>query len=133
MKKTKKIWAVVLACVCALALSVVLVGCGGGNNEDAAKNFIGSWKMVSAESGGEVLDSASLELMESMNMSVSLELNEDGTGKLDLYGEESEVKWSAKDAQTASITVDGQTTDAKLENGQLHLAEDGDKLVFEKK
>ena len=73
-----------------------------------------------------------MDMFEEWGISCILVLDEDGTGSLDLFSEVSDLKWEAKDATTASITVDKETTDVKLEDGKLVLEDGEDKLIFSK-
>lgn len=115
---------------CVLALAFALTGCGGG--KDPKANFVGSWKLSDGTTEGEELTDEYMDMFEEWGISCILVLDEDGTGSLDLFSEVSDLKWEAKDATTASITVDKETTDVKLEDGKLVLEDGEDKLIFSK-
>lgn len=116
---------------CVLALAFALMGCSGGGKDPKA-NFVGSWELSGGTSEGEELTEEYMEMFKEWGISCILVLDEDGTGSLDLFSEVSDLKWEAKDATTASITVDKETTDVKLEDGKLVLEDGEDKLIFSK-
>lgn len=116
---------------CVLALAFALTGCSGGGKDPKA-NFVGSWELSGGTSEGEELTEEYMEMFKEWGISCILVLDEDGTGSLDLFSEVSDLKWEAKDATTASITVGKDTTDVKLEDGKLILEEGEDKLIFTK-
>lgn len=116
---------------CVLALAFALTGCSGGGKDPKA-NFVGSWELSGGTSEGEELTEEYMEMFKEWGVNIILVLNEDGTGSLDLFSEVDDLKWEAKDATTASITVGKDTTDVKLEDGKLILEEGEDKLIFTK-
>lgn len=116
---------------CVLALAFALTGCSGGGKDPKA-NFVGSWELSGGTLEGEELTEEYMEMFKEWGISCILVLDEDGTGSLDLFSEVSDLKWEAKDATTASITVDKETTDVKLEDGKLVLEDGEDKLIFSK-
>lgn len=82
MKRTTKI-AIAIAAVFALCLG--LVGCGGGDGADYTKNFTGDWKLSGMTENGEPMSEDDIAFMESFGMTVTLTLNEDGTGSLVMF------------------------------------------------
>lgn len=100
--------------------------------QDPKANFVGSWELSGGTSEGEELTEEYMEMFKEWGVNIILVLNEDGTGSLDLFSEVDDLKWEAKDATTASITVGKDTTDVKLEDGKLILEEGEDKLIFTK-
>lgn len=116
---------------CVLALAFALTGCSGGGKDPKA-NFVGSWELSGGTMEGEELTDEYMKMFKEWGISCILVLDEDGTGSLDLFSEVSDLKWEAKDATTASITVDKETTDVKLEDGKLVLEDGEDKLIFSK-
>lgn len=116
---------------CVLALAFALTGCSSGGKDPKA-NFVGSWELSGGTLEGEELTDEYMDMFEEWGISCILVLDEDGTGSLDLFSEVSDLKWEAKDATAASITVDKETTDVKLEDGKLVLEDGEDKLIFSK-
>jgi hypothetical protein len=114
-----------------LLLSLTLVGCGGGSNKDAEKNFIGTWKAVEMESDGETMDLREYADW-GLDMEITLILAQDNTFTLDLMGDKQEGNWKAKDASTCTLTADGDSMDIRLADNRLTMDVDGEKIVFEK-
>ncbi len=115
---------------CAFALSLSLIGCGGGGDPKAA--WVGTWDLVEMEQGGEVTGSEDLEMLKSLGLDVYLELKADGTGALVLFGESMDGKWTAKSATEASFEIEGQAVDMKIANNKLTMEQNGSKLTFAK-
>lgn len=115
---------------CAFALSLSLIGCGGGGDPKAA--WVGTWDLVEMEQGGEVTGSEDLEMLKSLGLDVYLELKADGTGALVLFGESMDGKWTAKSATEASFEIEGQAVDMKIANDKLTMEQNGSKLTFAK-
>ena len=106
-----KKWVAMLASVFALCL--VLAGCGG----DAAKNYVGDWKLTGMEENGEATSAEDLKLMEDMGLAITLSVKEDKSFSLNVMGEEMSGTWEAKSASEATFTVEGQSVPATLANG----------------
>lgn len=128
----KKKLTILVAAVCALALSLALFGCGGGSKEDAAKNFVGNWKVTAVDDSSGSLAQEDLELMEAFGLSIVLTLNEDGTCTMNMMGEQMSGTWSAKSATECDVTIDGSAVTAMLNGTELSMEQDGSKLVFTK-
>jgi hypothetical protein len=127
MAKTKT---TLLAMAMALLLACVgVVGCSGG---DASKAYVGDWKLVEMQSGGETMGAEDLAAMEALGLSVKMTVKEDKTFSIDLFGEQQSGTWEAKSASDANFTIDGSTVKATLKDGKLTLADGEDTLVFEK-
>ena len=88
----------------------------------------GIYRLIGGKFNGEELGEEELELMESMGMSARLTLRDDGTGEIDLFGEESEdLKWDDKE-----ISIEGEGAPYTVEDGKLSIEVGEDKLVFQK-
>lgn len=73
--------------------------------------------------------SANLEMMEAMGMAVTLDLNADGTGYLEMVGIEGELTWDAE-----NLYLDGEALPYTFDGETLTLAyEDGTSLTFTKR
>lgn len=127
--KARRTWVALLASMFALVLA--LAGCAQGGG-DASKNFIGDWKLVGMEEGGEVTSSEDIALMEQLGMSVTMSVKEDKTLTLSVLGEEMSGTWEATSGTEATATIDGQKASMKIANDVLVLEQDGAKMSFEK-
>lgn len=120
--------------VLAVALMLLLAcmgiaGCSGG---DATKEYVGDWKLVEMQSGGETMSADDLAAMEALGLSVKMNVKEDKTFTIDLFGEQESGTWEAKSATEASFTIEGSVVKATLKDGKLTLADSENTLVFEK-
>ena len=119
---------IVAALYCVFALCFALIGCGGGVDKS---NYTGEWKL--AYGSDENLDAESIELMRSLGLSVTLTLNEDGSGTLDLFGESSDAKWDAKSNTEGTITLTAGDGTMKLADGKLTIEDStGSSMTFER-
>ena len=118
---------IIAALCCVFVLCFALVGCGG---VDKSK-YTGDWKL--AYGTDENLDADSMELLNSLGVSVTLTLNEDGTGSLDMFGEKMDAKWEAKSNTEGTITLNNDTGTMKLENEQLTVVDgSGSSMTFKR-
>lgn len=116
---------------CVFALSLALVGCGGGGG-DVKAAWVGTWDLTEMEESGQVTGSEDIEMLKGLGLTVNLELKEDGTGALVLFGESMNGKWEAKSATDATFTYEGQTINMKITDGKLTMEQNGSKLTFVK-
>lgn len=116
----KKLGIIAVLC-CAFALCFTLIGCGGSVDKS---NYLGDWQMTSGSD--ENLDEESIQLMESLGLTVTLTLNEDGTGSLNLFGEATDVTWEAKSNTEGTITYEGEDAKITLNGDELTLSDDTD-------
>ena len=114
---------------CVFALSLALVGCGGG---DVKAAWVGTWDLSEMEENGEVTSSDDIQMLKELGLTVQLELKEDGTGALVLFGESMQGKWEAKSATDATFTYEGQTINMKIADGKLTMEQNNSKLTFVK-
>ena len=113
---------------CAMTLCLALTGCGGGgatNDKDAKEAFIGSWKLAGMVSDGEEATAEDIAMLDAFGMSVGLDVNEDGTCALIMFGEPLDGTWEAKSATEATFTIDGSPITATIADGKLKMDEDG--------
>ena len=134
MKKNLKLKALA-AFVCVFALCAALAGCtttSAGDADNGASNFQGDWVLSGGTSGGQEIDQEGIEGMKALGMNVYIQLNEDGSAVISLFGSDMAGTWSPKTATTADITLEGDTEEVKIENDELVLEADGDSLRFKK-
>ena len=110
---------VIAVLACMFSLCLVLAACGGAGVDKS--KFLGTWGLVG--SSEESLNEESIEMMKSLNLEVTLTLNEDETGNLNLFGENTAITWKATNASEGTVSMDGV--------GDANLKFDGDKLVME--
>ena len=93
--------------------------------------YTGDWKL--AYGSDENLDADSIKLMESLGLSVTLTLNEDGSGSLDLFGEKQDAKWEASSNTEGKITLNGSEAKIKLTDSDLTIEDStGASMTFKR-
>lgn len=127
----------------ALALSVSLVACGGGDTstpagpapeeQEQTVSFVGSWELDSAEFSDGSYTSDDIDDMADLGLTVTLDLSEDGTATIDMFGSETlEGTWEESGSDGITITVDGEPVDATYDGTLLTLTNDGETMSFAK-
>lgn len=120
----KRLRGLLAALCCSLALSCTLVACATHVDMD---NYTGDWTL--AYGSDENLDADSLALMKSLGLEVTLTLNEDGTGALDLFGDSTPLSWEASSNTEGSLTFEGDENDItgdasiELKDGELTVVD----------
>ena len=123
--------------VCVFALCLALAGCGGGaasggDAADAKAAFAGTWDLVEMTQNGQQTDSDNIEKLKALGLEVYLNLNEDGTSELVLFADSSEGTWEASSATVATLSLQGESVEMKLEGGKLRMEQEGSSLTFQK-
>ena len=83
----------ILALTLVLVMVLALCACGDGSK------MAGTWELTAMTSDGEDYYAT----LKEYGITVVLQLNEDGTGYLDVGGEKEDITWSG-----SSITIDGE-------------------------
>lgn len=126
--KTKNNKGLIIGIVIAAVVVIIAVGYFAFSKGILGiKNIVGYYELYEMSSGDESYSHEDLESLKSLGLNVTLELREDKTGTLSLFGEEMELTYDSK-----NMTVDGESTPYKVEDGKLSMEQDGEKLVFEK-
>lgn len=110
----KKFLCTVLASM--MMVSMLFTGCG-------KSSIAGVYKVTSMTEDGEDYT----ELLSAMGMTIYLDLEDDGTGTINMYGETMDVEWDDDE-----ITIDGESQEYDYSKGTITMEEDGTSLVFEK-
>lgn len=124
---------VIALMACVFALCLALVGCGGGNNAEANKAaFTGTWDLVEMDQNGQVTGSDDLETLKSLGLEVYVNLNQDGTAALVLFGDAMEGTWEAASTTAGTLTLEGQQVNMTIEDSKLKFEQEGASLTFQK-
>lgn len=107
-----------------LGLCIGLTGCG-----DNKKEYLGSWEIVGMTNDGVETAQADIELMKSFGLTVTLSLDEDGTGVLSLFGVDYNVTWEVS-GDSATLEYEGGRYDMKVEDGNLSMISGDNSIVF---
>ena len=117
---------------CVFALCLALVGCGGNSEADNKAAFTGTWDLVEMSQGNEVTGSDELNTLKSLGLEVYVNLNEDGTSALVLFGEVINGTWQATSTTAGTITMEGQNVNMSIADSKLSFEQEGAKLTFQK-
>lgn len=99
------------------------------NNNNSIKKLAGSYELVEMYDKGEDA-TESLKFLEDYGMTFSLNLNEDGTGEIDIMGEKKDLTFTE-----SSIIIDGETQEFSVDDEKRIVieGEDETKMIFAKK
>ena len=100
-----------------LVLVVAMVACGGGGKNPA----VGTWKLTGLFEGEEDY-SAYLAML---GMDLTIVLNEDGTGTMEMMGEKLDITWA-----DGKIMNEGESLSFSVDADTLTIAEEGERMVF---
>lgn len=117
-----------LTLLLALAMIVSLAACGGGNGP------AGSYKMTKMNAAGVEMNIDDLAAMAGVDMTVTLELKDDGNFSLDMsaLGTGSVSGTWTSSGSTVTLTAEGEDISCSLNGGTLVMEQDGQSLTFEK-
>ena len=125
----------IVALCCVFALSLALVGCSAGGAANPKAAWVGTWDLSEMESNGSTTSSEELETLRSLGLDVYMELNEDGTSALVLFGESMPGTWEAKSAEEATLTMSESSSapiTMKMADSKITMEQNGSKMVFKK-
>lgn len=94
--------------------------------------LVGSWKLTGLTSDGEVANAEDIELMQDVGLTVSLDIKEDGTVDLVLFGVNMSGIWESADGVNVSMRFRGDTMNATVNGTELTLVDGEDRLTFTK-
>lgn len=117
----------IIGIIIAAVVVLLVVGCAVFGKEFIGKNLVGYYELFEMSSGDENYSHEDLESLKSLGLEVTLELREDKTGTLNLFGESMELTYDGK-----NMTVDGESAPYSFKDGKITMEQDGEKLVFEK-
>ena len=121
----------ILAAACAAALCFVLFGCNSGS-QDYTKNFVGEYELVGMVQNGVEANADDIAKMKTLGFEVKLEMKDDKTFALDLFGEVMSGNWKAKSASECEVTMEGQPVLGTLDGDKLTLAQNDNVLTFQR-
>ncbi len=127
MKKIKSI-----ICVMVVMFTMCFVGCGSSNSSKLA----GDWVVESISMGEaatvKVEDALGLLGVESAEEFLVFNLNSDNTLVGKTMGVEVKGTWEEK-GDTVTLIMDGASQEAKIEDGNLVMSLEGNKVILKKK
>ena len=141
MKTTKKVVAL-LVLISMIVSIMALTGCGKKNDnlekelENSVQSLVdsidasamvGKYELIEMTADGENYGKEELDALKSFGMTITLELKEDGTGVMDIYGQQTELTYDSK-----SMTIDGDKMSFTKSEDIITLEKDNEKMVFKK-
>ena len=99
---------------------------------DVAQKLVGNWKLTELVSDGEVAGADDIQVMESLGLTVSLEIREDGTASLVLFGVNMSGPWECTDGTNVRFVLEGGAIDATVDGNTLTMLDGNDVLTFTK-
>ena len=115
---------------------VLLSGCTDLSHPDMVgivERYVGSWELNSGTlDGGEVSEEDYQEMVDTLDMHTTLDLDSEGNLLVDAFGSQQTGTWMMDDETTLILTLDGEDAEAVLEDDLLTLTYEGESLSFEK-
>ena len=109
-----------------MMLMFLLTSFGCGKREDnTAAERAGKYELTGIVSKGSQTEAEDIKLLNDTGMTCALILNEDGSGTLDLFGEEKALTWNEE-----TITVDGKAYSYTYKDGTLVVIRGDSSLTF---
>ena len=99
---------------------------------EARQAFEGSWLLVSMSDDEEAYSEEDIAALAEKGRTVELNLLENGTAELVLFGATTEGTWVADSESHATCSMEGDSIPLTLEDGTLEMQQGSDVLVFER-
>lgn len=135
MKLAKKLSAFISFIIIAV-LAVTLTGCSLVKNGDSEKNesetkaqvsMAGKYEVIEMTMGDETVSKEELDALKTLGYTVTIELNDNGTGSIESYGVKEDITYDDN-----SMTAAGQKMSYTREGSKITLEQEDTKMVFEK-
>lgn len=105
-------------------------GEGSDSGQTGPQAFVGSWKLVGMQEGDDIYTEEQISAMESVGLTVELNLSEQGGFDLVLFGESMEGTWESDSDTHATCTLEDETVDLELVDGKLQVKQGESMLIF---
>ncbi len=127
----KSVWAKMLSLALVFVCVIGLAACGGGDSSAA-----GSYKLQTIEMSMDLEQLAEASGVSADEMTIILDLKEDGNFSLDMSALESadmsmSGTWEGS-GSSVKLTVEGETINCTLKDGVLTMAAEGVSMTFKK-
>ena len=105
-----------------------------GTRITSTSDLIGTWKLTGLVDDGKVTGADEIELMQNMGLEVSLNLNQDGSCALTLFGVDTVGIWEASSPYAVSLMIEGDSIECSVnvDTGELSMEDNNDQLTFTK-
>ena len=122
--KRKKLVSLLLVALMVFTL-VACSSSGGGSGAANKPSPVGKYVLTGMEENGEATSQEDLDLLKSLGLTVTMEIKEDGTGSMDLFGEALEFTWDAD-----NIILEGEKQAYTFDGSKFTIENDGTKMEF---
>ena len=124
--KKRNITVLVAAAVVLLVIiAIIAVRCGRTD----AKDIVGTYEIVSVEGEDNSLSADDIEQMKDMDLTMTLDVRDDATAVMDVFGEKTEITYDLGDK---TMEIDGQKVPFTYEDKQLEIKQNGSVMIFKK-
>ena len=106
-------------------LAIFLVSCSRVNKSD----FVGRYELSRAEGVGINLTQEQIDSMKVVGLTAILEINDDGTAKMDIFGEKLELTY---DLRKMTFSCEGKEEKFTFEGDKVAFNNEGRKFEFTK-
>ena len=138
-----KRYAKLVAFVLGMAVFAVGLFACGNPKEQANANFCGTWELNGMQLKSMSYSEQDLATLKDSGLTCYLTITDDDNATLELFGAVTAATWSAKDANTAELHLDGSTSAVqntsmattqtmKYANDTISMESDGTSLTFKK-
>ena len=100
-----------------------LAACKGSGKSKPSP--VGTYNISALVEDGEETTAEELEILKEMGLDISLELKEDKTGTIQLFGEEIEITWD-----NDYINLEGESIPYTFDGTDLVIEQEDSKMVF---
>ena len=132
MTKARRL--VLLAVCVVLACVLVLVHGCRHDRQETANALVGTWELYQRVGGESAASPEDVARAKSEGLVVYLQLDEDGSGTLDLFGRDIDVSWASRRHNTGTLTIRDDSATMRVDGtGMLSVDfDDEGGLVFRK-
>lgn len=125
-KKKKRIPAILISVLLIVAVMIVLCSCRKTEvSQESVEIKEEAFEIMAMISDGEETTAEDLALLKSKGLNCTIVLRSDGTGILNLFGEETNLTWDEK-----NISTDTKTMPYTRQDDQLVLKDGNSSLTF---
>ena len=131
-EKKKRIPVILVAVLVIMAAMLLICSCKKADSsresaEIKTEKTEERYEIIAMVSEGEETPAEDLDLLKSQGLSCTIVLRSDGTGVLDLFGEETKLTWDEK-----NISTDKKTMPYTRKDDQLTITDGNSSLTFMK-
>jgi len=115
--------------VIAVILIIIIVATVKGDNATPA-NIAGKYEIEKVESRDDNnLSDDDLRQMQSLGMTITLDVREDGTATMDIFGQSTDITY---DTESMTMNVGGDEVPFSYKRGKLQIEQNGSTMIFAK-